>query len=54
MAHVALAWLLAKPSITAPIIGARTLEQFTETVDAVNLTLSDEDVDALDRATAAF
>lgn len=52
--HVALAWLLAKHTVSAPIIGARTVEQLEEVVGAVNLTLTAEDIAALDQATAMF
>lgn len=54
MAQVALAWLLAKPTITAPIVGARTVEQFELTGGAYRLQLSAEDVKQLDDATAMF
>lgn len=54
VAHVALAWLLAKPAITAPIIGARTVQQLEEVVGATALTLSAEEVAALDTATEGF
>jgi NDP-hexose C3-ketoreductase / dTDP-4-oxo-2-deoxy-alpha-D-pentos-2-ene 2,3-reductase len=48
-AHVALAWLLGRPGVTAPIIGPRTTEQLDATVPILNLTLSDETLAALDR-----
>lgn len=54
VAHVALAWLLAKPAITAPIIGARTVQQLEEVVGATELTLTTEEVAALDAATEGF
>lgn len=54
VAHVALAWQLAKPAITAPIIGARTLAQFEEVVGAVDLVLSAEEISALDQLSQAF
>jgi len=41
-ADVALAWLLANPVVTAPIIGPRTAEQLDGSLRAVELTLSDE------------
>jgi aryl-alcohol dehydrogenase-like predicted oxidoreductase len=50
--QVALAWLLAKPAVTAPIASATTLEQLDELVMAVRLTLSDETVRRLDAASA--
>jgi aryl-alcohol dehydrogenase-like predicted oxidoreductase len=47
-AQVALAWLLAKPHVTSIIIGASNLQQFSDNVAAVNLTLTQEEVDTLD------
>lgn len=48
-AQVALAWLLAKPYVTAPIIGANSVEQLRELLPAATLQLSPEDVAALDK-----
>lgn len=41
-ADVALAWLLANPVVTAPIIGPRTLEQLDGSLRALEITLSDD------------
>jgi aryl-alcohol dehydrogenase-like predicted oxidoreductase len=41
-ADVALAWLLANPVVTAPIIGPRTLEQLEESLRATEIRLADE------------
>ena len=41
-AQVALNWLLQRPGVTAPIIGARTLEQLESNLGAVGWALSDE------------
>src|SRR5438445_12188999 len=41
-ADVALAWLLANPAVTAPIIGPRTMEQLTGSLRALEITLSAE------------
>ncbi len=46
--QVAVAWLLANPVVTAPIIGANSVKQLSETLPAVDLELSDEDIQALD------
>jgi aryl-alcohol dehydrogenase-like predicted oxidoreductase len=54
VAHVALAWMLHKPTITAPIIGARTVRQLDELVGAVNVRLSAEEIGRLDAATDGF
>ena len=42
-AEVALAWVLAQPGITAPIIGATRLDQLDEAIAALSLTLSPDD-----------
>jgi aryl-alcohol dehydrogenase-like predicted oxidoreductase len=47
-ADVALAWLLHNPDVTAPIIGPRTMEQFENSLRAVEITLSDEQMKRLD------
>ncbi|MEB0113283.1 aldo/keto reductase [Variovorax sp. RTB1] len=47
-AQVALAWVLQTPGITAPIIGATKLEQLDDAVAALALTLSAEDIAALE------
>ena len=47
-ADVALAWLLANPDVTAPIIGPRTLEQFEGSLRALAIRLSDEQCANLD------
>lgn len=47
-AHVALAWLLHNPIVTAPIIGPRTLEQLTGSLRVPEIILSDETLARLD------
>jgi 1-deoxyxylulose-5-phosphate synthase len=47
-AQVALAWLLSRPGVTAPIIGATRLGHVDDSLAAENLTLSDEEVRRLD------
>ena len=47
-AHVGLAWLLAQPAVTAPIIGPRTLEQLDGTMRALEIELSDKTLAQLD------
>ena len=49
-AQIALAWLMAKPFITAPIVSATSLKQLQEIVKAPDIKLSGEDVAALDAA----
>jgi aryl-alcohol dehydrogenase-like predicted oxidoreductase len=45
---VALAWLLTRPAVTAPIIGPRTVDQFSGALDAVDITLDDDVLKRLD------
>ncbi|WP_293825752.1 aldo/keto reductase [uncultured Brevundimonas sp.] len=49
-AQVALAWLLAQPGVTAPIVSATTIEQLADTLKAATLELSEEDVAELTEA----
>ena len=51
-AAVSLAWLLAKPAVTSVIFGARTIEQLDDNLKADELTLSAEQIKALDTASA--
>lgn len=51
-AQIALAWLLARPSITAPIVSATSLPQLQEILKATEIKLTAEDVAALDMASA--
>jgi aryl-alcohol dehydrogenase-like predicted oxidoreductase len=50
--QVALAWLIARPSITAPIASATSLAQLEDLVKAASLQLDAEAVGALDEASA--
>ena len=51
-AQIALAWLLARPSITAPIVSATNLPQLAELLKAPEIRLSSEDLAALNAASA--
>jgi len=51
-AEVALAWVMARPGVTAPIASATTLDQIDSLVRAASLKLSAEDMAELDRASA--
>ncbi len=46
---IALAWLLANPSVDAPIIGVRTADQLEKSLRAVEVKLDDEILDRLDK-----
>jgi aryl-alcohol dehydrogenase-like predicted oxidoreductase len=47
-AQVALAWLLHKPGVTAPIIGASKMYQLDEAVKALEIKLSPEEIKSLE------
>jgi aryl-alcohol dehydrogenase-like predicted oxidoreductase len=47
-AQLALAWLLGKPGVTAPIVGATKLGHLDDAVAAVDVKLGDEDVARLE------
>jgi aryl-alcohol dehydrogenase-like predicted oxidoreductase len=59
-AQIAMAWLLRKPAVTAPIVGATRPHHLDDAIAAVSVTLSDEDVTRLEEvyqprpATAAY
>jgi aryl-alcohol dehydrogenase-like predicted oxidoreductase len=44
LAQVALAWLMARPSVTAPIASATSVAQLKELTPAAKLKLTDEDM----------
>ncbi|KAG8937671.1 hypothetical protein FRC03_007937 [Tulasnella sp. 419] len=48
MAHVALAWSLSKDYMTAPIVGTTNLENLKQTVGAVHVKLTDEEIKSID------
>jgi aryl-alcohol dehydrogenase (NADP+) len=43
-AQVALAWLLAQPAVTSPIVGITCLDHLTDAVAAVDLRLEEDEV----------
>jgi aryl-alcohol dehydrogenase-like predicted oxidoreductase len=47
-ARVALAWLMSRPAVTAPIVGATKLKHLDDAIAAVEIELSDEEVSALE------
>jgi aryl-alcohol dehydrogenase-like predicted oxidoreductase len=52
VAQVALAWLLSRPGLTAPILGVRTMEQLEDNLGALGWQLSPDDHSQLDEASA--
>jgi aryl-alcohol dehydrogenase-like predicted oxidoreductase len=48
VAQVAVNWLLRQPGVTAPILGARTLEQFEDNLGATGWALDEAQVARLD------
>lgn len=51
-AQVALAWLMARPGITAPIASATSVAQLEELLGAARLVLATDEIAALERASA--
>ncbi len=49
MAQVALAWVLQKPEVTSPIIGATKHAHITDAVAALDLTLTEDEIAALEK-----
>jgi aryl-alcohol dehydrogenase-like predicted oxidoreductase len=47
-ARIALAWLLGKPGVTAPIVGATKLRHLEDAIAATDVTLSEEEVARLE------
>jgi aryl-alcohol dehydrogenase-like predicted oxidoreductase len=53
-AAVAIAWLLHRPAVVAPIIGANSQAQLADLLPAANLALSDAEVKRLDEVSEPF
>jgi aryl-alcohol dehydrogenase-like predicted oxidoreductase len=51
-AQIALAWLMTRPAVTAPIASATNLAQLDEIMAATRVVLDDEALRELDRASA--
>jgi len=52
-ARVSLAWLIARPSVTAPIASATNLEQLNDLIEGTKLELDRGTIENLNRASAA-
>jgi aryl-alcohol dehydrogenase-like predicted oxidoreductase len=50
VAQMALAWMLHRPAITAPIIGANSVAQLEDIMGSVEVKLTPEDIQAIDSA----
>ena len=53
VAQVAIAWVLSRGEDIVPLIGARTRERLTEARGALDLTLSDDDIEEIEQAMPA-
>lgn len=47
-AQIAVAWLLSKSAVTAPIVGVSRIEQLDQLIDATEITLAADDIDYLE------
>jgi aryl-alcohol dehydrogenase-like predicted oxidoreductase len=48
MSQLALAWCVQQPGVTSPIIGPRTMEQLEDNLQALDVTLAEQDHAAID------
>jgi aryl-alcohol dehydrogenase-like predicted oxidoreductase len=48
--QIALAWVLSKPHIAAPIIGSSKIEHLDQAIAALDIKLSDEDIKRLEES----
>ena len=53
-AVVSLAWLIARPGVTAPIASATSLDQLTDLIEATKLALDPASIELLDMASAGI
>ncbi len=51
-AQVAIRWLIDRPGVVSPIIGARTLSQLEDNLESLEITLSDEQTERLDEVSS--
>ena len=49
-AQIALAWMLKKPHITAPIIGASKIKHLEEAIAALDISISEDEVSSLEQS----
>ncbi len=54
MAQVAMAWVLAKPEVTAPIVGVTKLSQLDDAIAALGVTLTPEEIAAVETPYVPF
>ena len=52
LSQLALAWLIAQPSVTAPILGPRNLDQLHDNLGALEVTITAEDCATIDTIVA--
>ena len=48
MAQISLAWILAKPGVTAPIVGTTSVEKLADLIGALEVKLSEEEIKYLE------
>ena len=52
ISQIALAWMLADPIITSPIIGATSIEQLEENLGSLKVKLGEDEISSLNKLTA--
>ena len=53
VSQFALAWVMSRPGVTAPLVGPRTLEQLEDNLGALDVEITDEDAAVVDGLIAA-
>ena len=48
MAQISMAWVMAKPGVSAPIIGTTSLKNLEDLLGALDVTLTDEEIKFLE------
>ncbi|HLV49427.1 MAG TPA: aldo/keto reductase, partial [Erysipelothrix sp.] len=49
MANISLAWLLHQEAVSAPIVGVTKISQLEDAVDALDINLTQEELDDLEK-----
>jgi 1-deoxyxylulose-5-phosphate synthase len=47
-AQTSLAWLLSKPAVTAPIVGATKIQHLEDAISAVSISLTEDEIHNLE------
>ena len=53
MAQISLAWVLSKPAVSCPIVGATMLKHLQDAVAALDIKVTDDEIQALEEPYSA-